>query len=175
MKNSNLSNAMVIATLTDEAAESSLFKMATDTILDLVELQGGESKFDEINRSMVADNIAIYAGDDESIKHIFFTHKDEILRVNSELGNLSGLSDTAHMVLLAGRFSAVKYNNSYLKDSSEGGLRGVELIGIAKATQNMYEVRLPPNPFILMVRRALVNTCLELLHTTYSHMSEIYE
>ena len=171
----SISNPMVKATLTDEAAESSLFKMATDTILDLVELQGGESKFSEISRSIVTDDLAIYAGDDESIKQIFFTHKDEILRVNSELASLFKLSVEAHLILLAGRFSAEKYDNSYLKDCGGRGLRGADLVGIAKASQNMYDVQLPPNPFVLMVRRCLVMACLDLLHSTYSQMSEIYD
>lgn len=89
---------LVNATLTDEAAKSSLFNMSEETTLALVESVGGETRFSIMSQDITTNSGRVELPDNKVISDLFCKHGLEIARVASELAAVYGLTGAQDLV-----------------------------------------------------------------------------
>ena len=82
MTTNNYDNALIISTLTDEAAASSLHDMDSDAIVAFIDFVGGEEAFadalDEAKICVNGSNVPA-VDDNEAVSALYHAHKDEII------------------------------------------------------------------------------------------------
>lgn len=153
MNNTNNESSLVLATLTDEAAESSLFGLESSAIIALISLAGGEKVFAEANQGVVEEGCLVDVGDDDSMLSAFNSHRSEILRFNEEMAKVCGFNSAA--LLIANRetgYSAYDIGEAWAVLQNDGD---------------------DSTHLTAVVKREAVNVVLEGLHSTYNSMSEV--
>lgn len=146
MNNSINSKPMVIATLTDEAAQSALFNIDQNTIEALVGIVGGEAAFEEAGID-IAD-----VPNDEGVTALFTQHQNAIVQFNQDLADLQGLESMGHLIT----------KRDIGCDAGE----------INEARANLLSAEKGLNARLCVIRRALVGVVLEVMQDTYKNMSE---
>ena len=82
MTTNTYDNALIISTLTDEAAASSLHNMHSDAIVAFIDFVGGEEAFaDALDEAKICVNGSNMPAvdDNEAVSELYHAHKDEII------------------------------------------------------------------------------------------------